>query len=109
MLKSWKLWLDDQLADPDCPIRHVPDGFIGAANVDEAIALVKENGIPEFMDLDHDLADGKDAMTFLHWLADEYWTEDDSIPDFSVHSANPIGKQNIESFMKSWKRAYGRA
>lgn len=58
------------------------------------------------MDLDHDLADGKDAMTFLHWLA-EYWNpEEDSIPNFSVHSANPIGKSNIESFMKSWVKAY---
>jgi len=98
---SWKLWIDDQLNDPDCPRRHTPEGFVGAASCDEAIALVKEMGCPAFMDLDCDLADGKDVMTFLYWLEQNYHNDP---PDWNVHSANIVATPNVNAFMSSWHK-----
>jgi hypothetical protein len=99
---GWKLWLDDQLADPDAPERHTRSGFIGAASTAEAIALVESLGVPEYMSLDHDLGQSDRSMDFLKWLSNNYT---DSPPKYDVHSANPIGRENIISFMESWNRS----
>lgn len=98
---NWKLWLDDQLDDSDAPMRHVPNGFIGARSNAEAINLVLKYGTPEFMDLDHDLGE-ENVMVFLRWLSMHDY---DNVPGYAIHSANPVGRKNIESFMESWKKS----
>lgn len=99
---GWFLWLDDQLADPNAIDRHTPRGFIGAASTAEAIALVISLGVPDYMSLDHDLSQEDRSMDFLKWLSSNYT---DSPPKYDVHSANPIGRDNIISFMESWIRS----
>lgn len=99
---AWKLWLDDQLDDPDAPLRHTPEGFLGARDVEEAKALVIKLGVPDFLDLDHDLG-SENAMEFLKWLVYEYGCE--SPPDYTIHSANSVGAANLDSFMRTWKKA----
>ena len=103
MSPSWKLWLDDQLDDITCPNRHTPIDFYGAKSTQEAWLLVSEYGVPEYMDLDHDLGNDDNAMRFLRMLSNVF--PNGPIPDYSVHSENPVGKKNIESFMDSWKRS----
>jgi hypothetical protein len=44
-------------------------------------------------------------MVFLHKLVDFVWNGEDAPPAYEVHSANPIGAKNIQSFMDSWKRS----
>lgn len=100
---TWKLWLDDQHADPDAPARHTPAGFQAAGSTAEAVALVATLGMPAFIDFDHDLGESDDAMRFLRWLANDY--PGGPIPEWGVHSANPVGRANIESFLRSWKRS----
>lgn len=103
---TYKLWLDDDLNNPDAPERWVPDGYLGAATSREAMRLVETHGLPEFMSLDFDLGmvDGqKDtAEVFLKWLAMNY---PESPPDYEIHSRNVAGAPWIESWMESWKRA----
>ncbi len=98
--EGWYLWIDDQL--DEVPARKTPPGFLGAKTCEEAKELVIAHGIPEFMDLDHDLGE-ESVMTFLKWLVDEF--PDGPVPEWDVHSQNPIGKQNINSFLDSWKRS----
>lgn len=100
---AWKLWLDDQLADPDTPERHTPEGFIGATNSNDACELVEGYGLPVFMDLDHDLGGSDTAMDFLRALVESY--PDGPVPEYRVHSANPVGRKNIESFIDSWRKS----
>jgi hypothetical protein len=101
--QPYKLFIDDQLDDPDAPARWLPQDFVGAKSSEEAIAIVKQRGFPYYLDLDHDLADGDDVMIFLKWLWNTYpYTEP---PEFNIHSANPVGKKNIESFINSWKKS----
>lgn len=102
---DWKLWLDDQLDDPDCPNRFVPPGFVGAKSSEEAKNLVRKFGVPSFMDLDHDLGNEDSAMIFLHWLANCLV---DKIPEYKIHSMNPAGVLNISSFMESWKKIWDK-
>lgn len=98
---DYKIWLDDQAFDPYTPMRHAPEGFKVATDVDSAIALVKIYGPPSFMDLDCDLANGKDVMEFLKWLD---LNHHDSPPQWNVHSANIVATPNVNAFMTSWHK-----
>lgn len=76
-----------------------------ARSTNEACWLVKVNGMPSKMSLDHDLGGDDTTMVFLSWLAYEHWNGTEALPEYVVHSANPIGTQNISSFMESWRRS----
>ena len=98
---SWKLFLDD-VRDP------TEEGFILARSTAMAVVLViAQKELPIYMSLDHDLGEGDDAMRFLKELY-YIWTETgedpELIPEYIVHSANPIGAQNIISYMETWKK-----
>lgn len=89
-----KLWVDD--------IRLPPDGWFWAKTSEEAILFIKEHGIPEEMSLDHDLGGDDTVMVFLKWLAGNVEFKPFR---WKVHSQNPIGKKNIEAFLKSWQKS----
>ncbi len=99
----WKLYLDD-----DYEIRHHPEDYIRAYNSQQALELVTVHGLPTEMSLDFDLGIVEDrqdtTMNFLKTLV--YDLElNVPFPSYVVHSANPIGKQNIESFIESFNNS----
>lgn len=104
---TWKLWIDDQAYDQDTPSRWAPDGFVVAVNSDQAIRLIKQFGPPEFIDFDHDLGyvfgECDDARIVCKFLADNYF-EAETIIKWNVHSANPVGRDWINSYMNSWQK-----
>ncbi len=89
--KKIKIWVDD--------VRAVPAGYVGTKSVNETIALINEiecdGGEVELLDLDHDLGDyasqGGDAIKLL-----DYLTERETFYPFIIHSANPVGRANME-------------
>jgi hypothetical protein len=117
-MSTWQLYLDD-LRHPDQTytdeVRELrPREWTVARSSAEAIKLVQEHGMPVRLSLDHDLGicdNGKGGvttdvvMTFLKWLANEYWDGVQDVPWYAIHSANPVGAKNIQSFMDSWVRS----
>lgn len=103
-----KLWIDDQCYDAELIDRHAPAGYIPLASVRSAQEWVLQNGMPSHLDLDHDLGEvngePSTVMEFLSWLFEQF--PDQAPPTFEVHSQNPVGKQNIISYLSSWKRAH---
>ena len=78
---------------------------------DEALTYVEENGIPNFISFDHDLGCDnkgnilKSGYDFAKWLVDMDIDEIYKFPKdfhFNVHSANPIGKNNIEAILNNY-------
>lgn len=61
--------------------------------------------MPSFISFDHDLGGDDTTMVFLRRLTDEEWDGVSPPPDYTIHSANPVGAQNIRSFMESWRRS----
>jgi len=102
---TWKLWLDDQLDDPDAPTRHTPEGYVGAKTSAEAIKLVEERGQPFHMDLDHDLGGNDNALVFLRWMQRKF--PEGPVPEYVVHSRNVVGEPAIHAFMRSWEKSIG--
>jgi hypothetical protein len=60
---------------------------------------------PEFISFDHDLGGEDTAMIVVNWMIEKDLDNPGFIPanfDFIVHSANPIGKQNIQGKLSSY-------
>lgn len=92
-----KLFVDDQINDPDAPNRHPPEGWVGVATAEEAIALLR-SGVVEEIKLDHDLGremTGYDVALFIEEGACLGTLK--PLILHSSHSANPLGKRKINA------------
>ena len=99
-----KMFLDD-IRDPKNDYDVIVRSF------EEAINFVKENGIPTFISFDHDLGCDemgsilKSGYDFAKWLVDMDIENISKFPDnftFDIHSANPIGKNNIKAILNNY-------
>lgn len=95
----YNLFLDDLRAPPD-------QTWVVLRSVAAAKQYVAEYGLPAKMSLDHDLG-GEDAPVFLRWLIDELL--DGTLVmtkhiDFNVHSANPVGVNNLHGLWDGYLR-----
>lgn len=105
------------------------DNWIVVRNYYEFCNYIQKFGLPDFVSFDHDLADfhydytpdDYDSMTedemnvkfgsmektgyeCAKWLVDWCLENSSNLPDYIVHSANPIGKQNIQSYLDNAKK-----
>lgn len=102
-----KLYLDD--------VRDLPDeSFLLARSYEEAVLFVKENGIPPFISFDHDLGVDENekllptGFDFAKWLVEMDMDNIYKFPEnfsFNVHSANPVGKANIEGYLNNYLKS----
>lgn len=93
----WKLWIDDVRPPPDVDWKV-------AKSTEDAIRLYVAFGWPEFISFDHDLGETDRGIDFVKWLINEdlqYGTMPGTFK-FTVHSANPIGAENIRVLMQSY-------
>ena len=94
-MNNIKIWLDD--------VREVPEGYVLAKSVDEAIALIEQIEAMgkeiEVIDLDHDLGDyapyGGDGINLL-----DYLVENEKFYNVKFHTANPVGRANMERMVQ---------
>jgi hypothetical protein len=91
-----KLWVDD--------VRPMPKGFdYHAKTAQEAIHLIGQN-IVEEISLDHDLGSEEPRETgyfvakFIMVAAHNKWIKPIR---WAVHSANPVGRENIENALRN--------
>lgn len=92
---AWKLFIDD-IRDP------IDNTWSIARSSNEAKSLVLMYGIPTEISFDHDLGGDDTAFDFIYWMENEIVFDGRKFPDnfkFSVHSSNPVGKENIEKEM----------
>lgn len=100
-------------------------------NYNEFCSHIQKNGLPDFISFDHDLSDEhyndlfsdknwnkddnditlkydeyreKTGHECAKWLVDWCLENKLKLPDFVVHSANPVGKKNIESYLNNAKK-----
>lgn len=86
----------------------------------EFIEYITENGLPDIISFDHDLADnvepqdsfsnvvlsdGKEKTGFdcAKWLVNYCMDNDEKLPEYVVHSANPAGTENIQGLLNNFK------
>ena len=95
-ISNYKLFIDDERF----PTK--PDWFV-ARTSEQAITAIKNYGFPKEIAFDHDLGDDDTVINFLNFLSDYVIDNNIRIPKdfkYSIHSQNPVGKENIDSKMK---------
>jgi hypothetical protein len=123
------LWLDD-VRDPYMNTwrnQYIPDyksetdEIIWVKNYDEFIDWIYKNGLPTKIFFDHDLADIKPIPTSIlviasdwneektgydcaKWLVEYCMDNDLDLPNWSIQSANPVGRDNINGILNNYKK-----
>lgn len=112
-----RLFLDDERMPLDC-INYMQNRidcsiyqktWIIVRCYDDFVYYITENGLPDIISFDHDLADfkidreytGKDCA---NWLINYCIENNKILPDYVVHSANTHGIINIKSILDNFKK-----
>lgn len=90
------LFLDD--------LRVVPNGFSGVKSYLEFTDFILKNGLPEFISFDHDLGEEKTGYDCAKWLVEYCMNNKFPLPEFFVHSQNPVGKENIQRLLDNFNK-----
>jgi hypothetical protein len=97
---KWSLYLDDERTPKTLR------GWIIARSVAEAKKLISERGFPDYISFDHDLGENSPTgYDFAKWIVNSSLDGLIQLPEafaYNVHSANPIGAQNIDSILSSY-------
>jgi hypothetical protein len=120
------LFLDD-IRIPSTVNTYMPElgnGYFDAKwdivrNYGEFVDYLKVNGLPNMVSFDHDLADveydsksytetftyqEKTGFDCAKYLVDYCIDNDLLVPNFVVHSQNPVGNKNIEGLLQNFKK-----
>jgi hypothetical protein len=120
----FRLFLDDERHPRDVKWVDLPPGpWTIARNYDMFVDIVKSLGVPSFVTFDHDLGAeayaaviaGKGHVDYsklrektgyhcAKWLVEHCLEHGIKIPDYEVHSMNPVGADNIRSVMESGRK-----
>ena len=91
-----KIWIDD--------IREAPEGYWHAKTYEDAIRFIQYfsfygDGIGiELISFDHDLGETKSGYDVAKYIVEN----DIPIKEYKVHSANPVGRFNIEQLLNHY-------
>jgi hypothetical protein len=115
--KGILLWLDD-VRNPHedgwlvfSPI--TPNKVVWVKKYHEFVSWITENGLPDGICFDHDLSDihinkstykemtGYDCAK---WLVNYCIDNNKPLPLYNIQSANPVGKANIDAYLKHYIR-----
>lgn len=120
---SYRLFLDDERLPKNVTWIELPLGpWFVVRNYNDFVNIIKEKGLPEFVSFDHDLGKEhydkanwlkfaeKDYSTVKEktgydcakWLVEYCMDNNKPFPQYTVHSLNPIGKDNILSFVDNF-------
>jgi hypothetical protein len=127
---SYKLFLDDERIPEQVKWVQLPLAPWAIVRSYAAfVSIIQKHGIPSFVTFDHDLAeehyrpsmynpdkhytqyytDGtfkeKTGYDCAKWLCEYCAEKNVDFPEYTVHSMNPIGRENIHSIIQSYKKS----
>lgn len=86
-----KLFLDD--------LRNPPDSsYIVVRSFEVFKEYISTHEMPDLISFDHDLGPEETGMDCAKWMVEEGYL----IKNYIVHSANPVGRKNIEGLLDNW-------
>jgi hypothetical protein len=94
----YKLYLDDER------FPKLSNDWVIVRNFEEFKQMILDKGLPKEISFDHDLGDGiPTGFDCVKWMVHEMKYDLRNV-NINVHSANPVGKDNIEGLIKSWNK-----
>lgn len=124
MITDYNLFLDDVRIPTSVTWVEIPKNqhYSLVRNYDQFVELITMRGLPKYVCYDHDLADGhydhglnNDEIPYgqykeltgydcAKWLVAYCAERKIKHPPYIVHSLNPVGKKNIESYIESYNK-----
>ena len=124
MINNYNLFLDDVRIPTHVTWVDFPrdQHYSVVRNYQEFVDLITLRGLPKFVCYDHDLSDchygdglngrgidydkyqEKTGYDCAKWLVDYCMNKAIKHPPYVVHSMNPVGKQNIISYVESYNK-----
>lgn len=101
-MTKYSLFIDDERQPPK-------DGnhWVVVKTSDEAISYVSRCGYPKYVSFDHDLGGNDTVMRFVYWILDRCLDRGIPLPfEWTVHSQNPVGRDNIIGILKSFEKRW---
>ena len=97
----------------DCKIYHQEWDIVRTYK--QFVDWIKSNGLPKLISFDHDLADveelkdGSETQKFTgmdcaKWLVEYCIDNNEPLPEYAIHSANPAGVENIQGLLESFNK-----
>ena len=105
-------------------------GVIWVKSYYDFIGWIKKNGLPTMIAFDHDLGEDlaialvkkgmvkrkareikqqeKTGYDCAKWVVDYCMENDVDFPEYTIQSANPVGKENIDKLIKNFKKFRGQ-
>jgi hypothetical protein len=117
----YKLYLDD-IRVPTDSYKTTNDGWVVVRNYAEFVVEIVENGLPEVVSFDHDLEPdtiegnpmdlknckiiyARTGFDCVKWLVEYCINTNAKLPECLIHSANPVGAENMLSYITSFKKS----
>lgn len=100
------IWLDD-IRNPQT---YGVDPTFWAKTYNEFVNHINAFGLPDEIWFDHDLGESsKSGYDCAKWLV-EYCYDNGllKLPEYHIQSANPVGKENILSILKTYEKLLGK-
>ncbi len=91
-----KVFLDD--------LKEAPRDYIALKNYTEFVTFIEGNQLPTFISFDHDLGEGKSGYDCAKFLVEYCMDHKVGLPEFAVHSQNPVGKENIQRLLENYRK-----
>ena len=118
MKDTYNLFLDDFRSPLDSfyyskDNKYIKLEWIIVRSYDEFIKHIIKNGLPYICSYDHDLSDihydgdyldEKTGYDCIKWLCNYCYSHELKLPEYLIHSQNPIGKQRIASYIINYKK-----
>lgn len=103
---SYLLFLDDLRVPTQVSWVRLPRGnWVIARNYRQFVERIETLGLPHFISFDHDLGMAHNGHDCAKWLVNYCLDNEESLPEFEVHSTNPVGAVNISQFLLAARRA----
>lgn len=101
---GYKLFLDDVRMPSEIYIKDSDDDWVIARNYDEFVTIISRDGAPDIISFDHDLGMVSELEVEHNGYYCAWWLINNNIPikEYKVHSANPIGAENIRRLLHNW-------
>ena len=126
MINNYNLFLDDVRIPTHVYWAEVPKDqhYSVVRNYNEFVDLISLRGLPKFVCYDHDLADNhygdglnddeinyskyqeKTGYDCAKWLVAYCLEKNVKHPPYVVHSLNPVGRKNIESYIENYNKNF---
>lgn len=118
------LFLDDYRLPKDAgdymnDSRYLTECWVLVRTYKEFVRFIEKEGLPTLISFDHDLANEhygfngdynelkeKTGYHCAKWLVDYCFQRNLPLPEYLVHSMNPVGRENITLYLNNYRRYY---